>query len=173
MARRGDGKGKEAGKGKGEGGIKIVASNRKARHEYHILQTWEAGMALVGTEVKALRTGKASMGDAYAELRNGEAWLVKLHIGPYDQGNRENHTPFRRRKLLLTRRELRKIRPRVEEQGLTLVPLKIYFTHGLAKVEIALVRGKKLHDKREAKAKQDVDRRIARNLGKRERAGND
>lgn len=152
----------------GNAGIKIIAKNRKAFHEYEILDKWEAGIVLQGTEVKSLRAGKCNLGDSYAELRDGEAWLVKMHIGPYDQGNRMNHDPFRRRKLLLTRREIRKIRPRLEEKGLTLVPLKIYFTHGLAKVELGLGRGKKIHDKRHAKAKRDADMRIRREIGRRE-----
>jgi SsrA-binding protein len=149
-------------------GVKIIASNRRARHEYHILESWEAGLVLLGTEVKALREGRANLGDAYGEIRDGEVWLVKMHIGPYEQGNRENHEPFRRRKLLLNRREIRKIRPRLEEQGLTLVPLRIYFKHGLVKLELGLGRGKKMHDKRDAKAKQDVERRMARHLGRRQ-----
>ncbi|MEN8008434.1 MAG: SsrA-binding protein SmpB [Candidatus Krumholzibacteriota bacterium] len=148
-------------------GIKIIAKNRKARHEYEILETWEAGLVLMGTEVKALRNGRVSMGDAYGEIREGEAWLMKLHIGPYEMGNRENHEPFRRRKMLLNRREIRKIRPKVEEQGLTLVPMQIYFKKGLVKIQIGLGRGKKLHDKRDAKAKQDVQRRIAKEMGRR------
>ena len=148
-------------------GIKIIAKNRKARHEYEILDTWEAGLVLVGTEVKALRNGRVNLGDSYGEIRQGEAWIVKMHIGPYEMGNRENHEPFRRRKLLLTRRELRKIRPKVEEQGLTLVPLLIYFKKGLVKIQIGLGRGKKIHDKRDAKAKQDVQRRIAKEMGRR------
>ncbi len=152
-------------------GIKVVASNRRAHHEFLFLDRWEAGLVLQGTEVKALRQGKASLGDAFAEIREGEAWLVKMHIGPYEQGNRENHDPFRRRKLLLTRREIRKIRPKLEEQGLTLVPLKVYFKKGIAKVEIALARGKKLHDKRDAAAKRDAERRIAGELGRRRRGG--
>jgi SsrA-binding protein len=151
--------------------IKVVASNRRAHHEFLFLDRWEAGLVLQGTEVKALRQGKASLGDAFAEIREGEAWLVKMHIGPYEQGNRENHDPFRRRKLLLTRREIRKIRPKLEEQGLTLVPLKVYFKKGIAKVEIALARGKKLHDKRDAAAKRDAQRRIAGQLGRRGRGG--
>ncbi len=155
----------------GDGGIKIIANNRRARHEYHIFQSWEAGIVLQGTEVKALRAGRVNLGDAFAEIRDGEAWLVKMHIGPYDQGNRLNHEPFRRRKLLLNQREIRKIRPRIEERGQTLVPLKIYFKRGLVKVEIALARGKKLHDKREAKAEQTVKRRIAQSLGKRRERG--
>lgn len=149
-------------------GIKIVATNRRARHEYHILETWEAGLVLQGTEVKALREGKVNLGDAYGEIRGGEGWVVKMHIGPYEMGNRENHEPFRRRKLLLHRREIRKMLPKLEEKGLTLVPLRLYFREGRAKIEFGLGRGKKLHDKREAKAKQDVQRRIAQHMGRRE-----
>ena len=149
-------------------GIKIIAKNRKAWHEFEILDTWEAGLVLLGTEVKALRNGRASLGDSYGEIRKGEAWLLKMHIGPYEMGNRENHEPFRPRKMLLTKREIRKIRPKLEEQGLTLVPLKIYFKKGLVKIEIGLGRGKKTHDKRDSKAKKDVDRRMARELGRRD-----
>jgi len=152
-------------------GIKIIVTNRKARHDYHITETWEAGLVLVGTEVKALRAGKASLGDAFGDIRHGEVWLCKMHIGPYEQGNRENHEPFRRRKLLLSRREIRKIRPRIEERGLALVPLRVYFRNGLAKVEIGLGRGKRYVDKRQDKAKKDVDRRMARELGRRRREG--
>ncbi len=150
-----------------ESGVKIIAKNRKAFHEYEILDKWEAGIVLLGTEVKSLRAGKCNLGDSYAEIRDGEAWLVKMHIGPYDQANRMNHEPFRRRKLLLTRREIRKLRPRIEERGLTLIPLVIFFRKGLVKVEIGLGRGKKLHDKRDSAAKKDVDRRIRRELGRR------
>jgi len=149
-------------------GIKIIASNRRGRHEYEILETWEAGLVLQGTEVKALREGRVNLGDAYGEIRDGEGWIVKMHIGPYEQGNRENHEPFRPRKLLLHRREIRKLVPKLEEKGLTLVPLRLYFRDGRAKVELGLGRGKKLHDKREAKAKQDVQRRIAQQVGRRE-----
>ena len=148
-------------------GIKIIAKNRKARHEFEILDTWEAGLVLLGTEVKALRNGRVNLGDSYGEIREGEAWILKMHIGPYEMGNRENHAPFRRRKMLLTRREIRKIRPKVEEQGLTLVPLLIYFKKGLVKIQIGLGRGKRIHDKRDAKAKQDVQRRIAKEMGRR------
>lgn len=151
-----------------EDGLKIIARNRRAFHEFEILDTWEAGIVLVGTEVKALRAGRVNLGDAYAELKAGEAWLLKLHIGPYDMGNRENHDPFRRRKLLLNRRELRKLAPKLEEGGKTLVPLKIYFKDGLVKVEIALARGKKLYDKRASKAQQDVTRRLAQVTGRRD-----
>lgn len=148
-------------------GIKIISKNRRAYHEYHVLDTWEAGLALLGTEVKALREGRVNLGDAYGEIREGEAWLCKVHIGPYEQANRENHDPFRRRKMLLNRREIRKIEPRILERGLTLIPLKLYFKHGRVKVEIGLCKGKKLHDKREDKARQDVQRRIAKELGRR------
>ncbi len=149
-------------------GIKIIAKNRKAWHEYEILDTWEAGLVLLGTEVKALRNGRVSLGDSYGEIHKGEAWLQKMHIGPYEMGNRENHAPFRSRKLLLSKRELRKMRPKLEEQGLTLVPLKIYFKKGLVKIELGLGRGKKVHDKRDSKAKKDVDRRMAKELGRRD-----
>lgn len=149
-------------------GIKSIARNKKARHEFEILDTWEAGLVLLGTEVKALRNGRVNMGDSYGEFRKGEAWLVKLHIGPYEMGNRENHEPFRRRKLLLTRREIRKMIPKIEERGLTLVPLSLYFKKGLVKVELGLGRGKKIHDKRDSKAKKDVERRIAREMGRRD-----
>jgi SsrA-binding protein len=149
-------------------GLKIAATNRRARFEYEILETWEAGLVLQGTEVKALREGKVNLGDAYGEIRDGEAFIVKMHIGPYEQGNRENHEPFRRRKLLMHRREIRKILPKLEEKGLTLVPLRLYFKEGRAKLELGLGRGKKMHDKRDAKAKQDVQRRIAQHVGRRE-----
>jgi SsrA-binding protein len=148
-------------------GIKVIAQNRKARHEYEILQTLEAGVALLGSEVKALRAGRVNLGDSYAEIRRGEVWLQKMHIGPYEMANRQNHEPFRPRKLLLNRREIRKLAPRLEEGGRTLVPLKIYFKHGLVKLELALARGKKLYDKREDKAKRDAERQIARITGRR------
>ncbi len=134
--------------GKTESGDKIVAQNRKARHEYHILDTWEAGLVLQGTEVKSLRDGKANMADAYATFIGGELWLLNLHISPYEQANRFNHDPLRQRKLLLHRMEMRKLVGQVEQQGLTLVPLDIHFSRGIAKVTLALVKGKQLHDKR-------------------------
>ena len=148
-------------------GIKIIAQNRRARHEYEVMQTIECGIVLLGTEVKALRDGRANLGDSYAEIKRGEVWLVKMHIGPYDMGNRANHEPFRRRKLLLNRREIRKLIPKTEEGGLTLIPLKVYFKLGRVKVEIALARGKKLYDKRHDKAKRDADRAMAKILGRR------
>ena len=146
--------------------IKIIAKNRKAFHEYEILDRMEAGLVLQGTEVKSLRAGKCNLGDSYADLHEGEAWLLKMHIGPYEHGNLQNHEPFRPRKLLMTKRELRKLKPKLEERGLTLVPLKIYFVKGLAKIELGLGRGKKTHDKRHDQAKKDVDMRIRRELGR-------
>ena len=128
---------------------KVVARNRKARHEYEILETFEAGMALKGPEVKSLRDGRASFQDSYAMVERGEVWLHSLHISPYEQANRFNEDPLRVRKLLLNRHEIRRLVGKVEEKGLTLVPLEIYFLRGRAKVQIALARGKKLHDKRE------------------------
>ena len=152
---------------KDDSSIKIIAKNKRAWHEFEILDTWEAGLVLMGTEVKALRAGRVNLGDSYGEIKKGEAWVVKMHIGPYEMGNRENHEPFRPRKLLLNRREIRKILPKIEERGLTLVPLKIYFKKGRVKLELGLGRGKKLHDKRDTQAKKDVDRRIAKEVGRR------
>ncbi len=130
-------------------GRKVVATNRKARHEYHILETWEAGLVLRGPEVKSLRAGKVSFQDAFARIEGGEVWLYSLHIAPYEQANRENVDPTRTRKLLLRSSEIRKLVGSVEEKGNTLIPLDIYFRRGYAKVTLALARGKKLHDKRE------------------------
>lgn len=148
---------------------KIVCTNRKARHLYHILDTWEAGLVLTGTEVKSLRAGHASMADAYAEMRGTELWLHHFHINPYEQGNRYNHEPLRVRKLLLHRKEIRKLIGRTVEKGLTLVPLSIYFRGGYAKAEIALARGKKAWDKREAIEERDSKRELARALKERHR----
>ncbi|HOX24985.1 MAG TPA: SsrA-binding protein SmpB [Candidatus Krumholzibacteria bacterium] len=148
-------------------GIKLIAQNRRARHEYEILQTVEAGIVLLGSEVKALRNGRVNLGDGYAELKRGEVWLLKLHIGPYEMANRQNHDPFRPRKLLLNRREIRKLAPKLDEGGRTLIPLKIYFKHGLVKVELALARGKKLYDKRADTARRDADRQMAKITGRR------
>jgi SsrA-binding protein len=139
-----------------------IVRNRKARHEFHVLDTWEAGIVLRGTEVKSLRDGRANLQDSFARLDNGELWLHNLHISPYDPANRFNHDPLRPRKLLLHRNELRKLVGQVEQKGLTLVPLELYFSRGLAKVTIALVRGKKLHDKREDLKRRDAERDMAR-----------
>jgi SsrA-binding protein len=140
-----------------------VARNKRARHDYHILETWEAGIVLSGTEVKSLRDGKANLTDAYATVRDGEVFLINLHISPYERGNQFNHEPTRTRKLLLHRREIRKLIGGVERQGLTLVPLELFFNaRGKAKVTIALAKGKKLHDKRADARRRDDEREMAR-----------
>ncbi len=137
---------------------KNITVNRKARHEYTILQTFEAGIALVGTEVKSLRQGKANLVDSYAAVRNNEVWLISAHISEYTQGNINNHIPTRDRKLLLNRSEIRKLIGKTKEKGLTLVPLRLYFKNGKVKVELALAKGKKVYDKRESIAKKDLRR---------------
>lgn len=139
-----------------------VARNKRARHDYHILDTWEAGLVLTGTEVKALREGKANIGDAYGVVRDGEVYLLNMHISPYERGGYANHDPQRTRKLLLHRKEIRRLIGAVEREGLTLVPLEVYFRKGIAKVALALGKGKKLHDKRETERRRDADREIAR-----------
>ncbi|BAY65289.1 MULTISPECIES: SsrA-binding protein SmpB [Calothrix] len=138
-------------------GYKVVSDNRQARYLYEILETYEAGIQLTGTEVKSIRAGKVNLQDGYALIRNGEAWLINAHISPYTaSGQYFNHEPRRTRKLLLHRQEIRKLIGKVEQQGLTLVPLKMYFKRGRVKVSIALGKGKKLHDKREdLKKRQD------------------
>jgi SsrA-binding protein len=143
---------------------KVVVQNRRARHEYHVLDTWEAGLVLTGTEVKSLREGRGNLQDAYARVDNGEVWLHNMHISPYEQGNRFNHDPLRPRKLLLHRNQIRKLIGQVEKSGLTLVPLDVHFTRGRAKVNLALVRGKKLHDKREDLRKRDAEREMQRSF---------
>lgn len=135
-----------------------LAANRRARHEYEILETFEAGIALQGTEVKAARQGKVQLKDSYVEVRDGEAYLVGAHISPYTHGNRENHEPERPRKLLLHRREVDKLFGRIMIKGQTVVPLRVYLKGNLIKVEIALVRGKQLHDKRQAERERTMDR---------------
>src|SRR5690242_19340733 len=140
----------------------IVARNKRARHDYHILDSWEAGLVLTGTAVKSLRDGKATMTDAYAIVKDGEVFLLNLHISPYEQGNQFNHEPTRTRKLLLHRKEIRKLIGAVERQGLTLVPLDLYFKRGVAKVTLALAKGKKLHDKRADDRRREDEREIAR-----------
>ena len=142
--------------------LQVVARNKRARHDYHILETWEAGLVLKGTEVKSLRDGKASLVDAYGVVNGGEVYLLNLHISPYEQGNYFNHEPTRTRKLLLHRKEIRKLIGAVERQGLTLVPLDLYFKRGVAKVTLALGKGKKLHDKRDDARKRDDEREMAR-----------
>ena len=139
---------------------RTVATNRRARHEYLILETVEAGLVLRGTEVKALRAGLVNFKDAYATVRNGEAWLLGCHISPYSHGTDANHDPERDRKLLLHRREIARLAGKIAERGLTLVPLRLYFKKGRAKIEIGLARGKKLHDKRSALREREVRREM-------------
>ena len=146
---------------------RTVATNRRARHEYEILETIEAGLVLRGTEVKSLRAGRASLVDGFAEVRDGELWLQGVHIPQYTEGTWTNHEPRRPRKLLLHRREIERIDARVRERGLTVVPLSLYFKDGRAKVEIALARGKRAYDKRQAIAKRQADREAAAEMGRR------
>jgi SsrA-binding protein len=150
-----------------EQGRKVVASNRKARHDYAILDTVEAGLQLTGTEVKSLRLGRASLVDAFAQERAGELFLYAMHIPEYTQGTWTNHEPRRTRKLLLNRLELNRLIGKTREAGLTLVPLSIYFKDGWAKVELGLARGKRDYDKRQDLAKRDANREINRALGRR------
>ena len=149
---------------KAESEIQSIAKNRQARHDYAIIDSWEAGIVLTGTEVKALREGKANISDAYGIVRNGEIYLLNLHISPYERGGYVNHDPTRTRKLLLHRKEIRRLIGAVEREGLTLIPLELYFKKGKAKVALALGKGKKVHDKRETERQRDADREMARAL---------
>ena len=148
-------------------GTKLIAQNKKARHNYLVEETLEAGLVLVGTEVKSCRAGKVNLVDSYAAVRDGEAWLLQCHISPYSHGNRENHDPVRPRKLLLKQNEITKLQEAVAQDGRTLVPLRLYFKHGLAKAEIAIARGKQTHDKRQAEAQRSAERSMRRELGRR------
>ena len=143
---------------KTESGEKLIASNRKAFHDYFVLQKVEAGIALTGTEVKSLREARVNLKDSYVAFDRGEAFLVGAHISPYSHGNRQNHEPERKRKLLLHRREIDRLEGQVVEKGLTIVPLRLYFKGGRVKAEIAVVRGKKLFDKRESEKRRELDR---------------
>jgi SsrA-binding protein len=145
-------------------GEKLIVDNRRARHDYHLLERLEAGIVLTGTEVKSLRDGRASLQQAYADVRGGEVWLVGAHISVYDQGNIANHDPDRDRKLLLHKKEVASLTGKVAQRGLTLVPTKLYFKDGRAKVELALARGKELRDKRRDIAKREADRDMQRAL---------
>jgi SsrA-binding protein len=165
---------KQSSQGKsGEESRQIIARNRKARHEYEILETMEAGMVLVGSEVKSLRAGRCNLGDSYALVQGSEVWLQNLHIGPYEQAVRFSHAELRPRKLLLHKREIRKLIGKTAERGLTLVPLSLYFRDGKAKCELALARGKKLHDKRASKAEADVKRKLQQAMRGGKRAAGD
>ena len=142
--------------------IKIISQNKKARHEYFILETYECGIELFGTEVKSVRDGKVNLADSYAGINKGEVWLKGMNISPFEKGNIFNRDPLRERKLLMHKREILKLSQQLKEQGLSLVPLKVYLKGSLVKVEIALVKGKKLYDKREDIAKRDAKRNIDR-----------
>jgi SsrA-binding protein len=150
-----------------ETGRKLIAQNKKARHDYAIEDVYEAGLVLTGTEVKSLRAGRANLTDAYATVKDGEAWLHNAHIPEYDLGTWTNHQPRRVRKLLLHREEIAKLVGKTKESGLALVPLQLYFKDGRAKIEIALARGKKSYDKRQSLAARDSAREVARELGRR------
>jgi SsrA-binding protein len=145
-------------------GYKVIAENRKAYHDYFVEEKHEAGIILTGTEIKSIRKARVNLKDSYARAENGELWLYQMHISPYEQGNRFNHEPLRRRKLLLHRTEIAKLFGKVQQHGLTLIPLKIYIKNGLAKIELALCRGKKNYDKRQDLANKDAKRDMERQL---------
>jgi SsrA-binding protein len=147
-----------------EGDLKQIASNRKAIHDYTIEDTYEAGVVLTGTEIKSVRARRVNLRDGYVQIRDGEAWLLNVHISPYDFGNRENHEPRRERRLLLHHQEIRRLHSKVAERGWTIVPLRMYLKAGLAKIEIGLARGKRLYDKRDAVAERDMDRDLQREI---------
>lgn len=147
---------------KEEAAERPVATNRKARHEYAVLDTIEAGLVLTGTEVKSIRQGNVNLADGFARMDRGEVWLEGVHISPYKQGSNANVDPVRKRKLLLHRREIRKLQPRLTETGVTLVPLSLYFKGNVAKVQLGLCRGKRAYDKRQAIAKREADRSLRR-----------
>ena len=151
------------------GKMKVVATNRKARHDYHILDTYEAGMALTGSEIKSVRAGRVSLRESYVIVQAGELWLVNCHIAPYDQASRLNHEPRRERKLLMHGRQINRLARDVQEPGYTIVPLRMYLKGNWAKVEIALVRGKRQYDKRQAIAKREADRQIRRAIKRQSR----
>ena len=148
-------------------GERTVATNRRARHDYAILERYEAGIVLTGGEVKSLRAGRASLAEAFARIRDGEAWLEGMHVPPYESGDKRTHEPLRPRKLLLHQHEIDELGAAQQQDRLALVPLRVYFTHGLAKVELGLGRGKRAHEKRQAIAKREHQREIERALGRR------
>lgn len=156
--------------GRGNEGIKIATENRKARHDYHIHEVFETGMVLTGTEVKSLRAGKANLKDSFAQIRNGEIMLHNMHISPYEEGNIFNHEPLRTRKLLMHKAEIIKLFSQTREKGFTLVPLKIYFKKGKAKLELGLASGKKNYDKRQDLAERSAKREVDRTLKERQRS---
>jgi SsrA-binding protein len=144
--------------------IKTIATNRKAYHDYEVVDTLEAGIVLTGTEIKSIREGRVNLRDGFAIIRGGEVWLLNVHIAPYAGGNRQNHEPRRERKLLLHRREINRLAGRVQEKGWTLVPLRLYLKDNKAKIELGLVRGKRQYDKRESIAQRDFEREIQREI---------
>ena len=158
--------------GKSQPGRQVLATNRKARHNYSILEVFEAGVVLLGTEVKSLRDGKASLADAYATVDDGEVWLRNLHIPEYHHGTWTNHEPRRNRKLLLHRRQIDALIGKIRDGNLALIPLKLYFSEGKVKVEIALARGKRAHDKRQDMARRDAQREVLRELSRRAKGMN-
>lgn len=147
---------------KDKSAVRVIATNRKAYHDYHLEQALEAGIALTGSEIKSVRAGRVNLRDSFVQIRDGEAWLVDAHIAQYEQASRENHEPKRDRKLLLHRQEIARLASRVQEKGYTIVPLRMYLKGNLVKVEIALARGKRLYDKREAIGKRDSEREMER-----------
>jgi SsrA-binding protein len=151
----------------GKKGVKVMARNKKALHEYHIEETVEAGIVLTGTEIKSIRQGRVNLKDSYALINQGEIFLLNMHISPFEQGNRFNHDPTRTRKLLLHKQEISKLIGLTQQKGYTLVPLDLHLRNGFAKIQLALAKGKKLHDKRQAIAKRDADREIRRQLKER------
>jgi SsrA-binding protein len=149
-------------------GIKVVATNRKAMHDYEILDRHEAGIALMGSEIKSIRAGQVNLRDGYVDISGTQAWLLNVNISPYDPANRLNHDPLRKKRLLLHRREILRLREAQQQRGLTIVPLKLYLKKGLAKVEIGLARGLRKYDKRQAIAKKDAEREMRRMMKRRE-----
>jgi SsrA-binding protein len=149
--------------------VKLIAQNKKARHDYHIDDEMEAGMVLLGSELKSIRAGQVNLRDGYAVIRDNEMWLLNVHISPYQQASYQNHEPRRERKLLMHRREINRLIGKLQEKGLTLVPLRMYFKGGRVKIELGLARGKKLYDKRETLRERDDQRHIDRALGRRQK----
>ena len=162
MAKSPDTKDKSAAGKDAKPTLKIVSDNRRARHEFEILEVVEAGISLSGTEVKSLRQGKANLADAFARVEEDQMWLYNCHISPYDHGNRFNHDPIRKRRLLMHKKQIVKLKSRIQEKGLTLVPLKLFFKGNWAKVDLALARGKQLYDKRQSIAKRENQRQMER-----------
>lgn len=150
-------------------GIKVMAQNKKARHDYHIEETYEAGVVLTGTEIKSIRAGKVNLKDSFARIKDGEVLLLNMHISPYEQGNRYNHEPVRTRKLLLHKKEISKLIGLTKEKGYSLVPLKIYLKNGFAKIDLAVAKGKKLYDKRDTMKKRDAQREVERAFRERQK----